>query len=132
MKVLIGALLLVESASMVNFFIFIALVLKNLSLNELYFDDLFIIGPTGDQYNDIDFDIYFTPDIKDLHKPVELDKEKNLLIFVVVPLKNKINEYFCRGRHNNCNFIYQNQNVHSSDRQVREHLFVPISLSYQL
>ena len=73
MKVLIGAVLLVESASMVNFFIFIALVLKNLSLNELYFDDLFIIGPTGDQYNDIDFDNYFTPDIKDLHKPVELD-----------------------------------------------------------
>ena len=32
-----------------------------------------------------------------------------------------INEYFCRGRHNNCNMIYLNQNLFSLDRQsVRE------------
>ena len=31
-----------------------------------------------------------------------------------------INEYFCRGRHNNCN-IYLNQNLFTIDRQsVRE------------
>ena len=32
-----------------------------------------------------------------------------------------INKYFCRGRHNNCNMIYLNQNLFSLDRQgVRE------------
>ena len=32
-----------------------------------------------------------------------------------------INEYFCRGRHNNCNMIYLNQNLFTIDRQsVRE------------
>ena len=32
-----------------------------------------------------------------------------------------INEYFCRGRHNDCNMIYLNQNLFSLDRQsVRE------------
>ena len=32
-----------------------------------------------------------------------------------------INEYFCRGRHNNCNMIYLNQNLFTKDRQsVRE------------
>ena len=32
-----------------------------------------------------------------------------------------INELFCRGRHNNCNMIYLNQNLFSLDRQsVRE------------
>ena len=32
-----------------------------------------------------------------------------------------INEYFCRGRHHNCNMIYLNQNLFSLDRQsVRE------------
>ena len=32
-----------------------------------------------------------------------------------------INEYFCRGRHNNCNMIYFNQNLFTIDRQsVRE------------
>ena len=28
-----------------------------------------------------------------------------------------INEHFCRGRHNNCNMIYLNQNLFSLDRQ---------------
>ena len=32
-----------------------------------------------------------------------------------------INEHFCRGRHNNCNMIYLNQNLFTIDRQsVRE------------
>ena len=32
-----------------------------------------------------------------------------------------INEYFCRGRHNNCNMIYLNQNLFTIDTQsVRE------------
>ena len=32
-----------------------------------------------------------------------------------------INEYFCRGRHNNCNMIYLNQNLFTIDRpSVRE------------
>ena len=32
-----------------------------------------------------------------------------------------INEYFCRGRHNNCNMIYLNQKLFTIDRQsVRE------------
>ena len=32
-----------------------------------------------------------------------------------------INEYVCRGRHNNCNMIYLNQNLFTKDRQsVRE------------
>ena len=28
-----------------------------------------------------------------------------------------INEYFCRGRHSNCNMIYLKQNIFSADRQ---------------
>ena len=28
-----------------------------------------------------------------------------------------INEYFCRGRHSNCNIIYLKQNIFSADRQ---------------
>ena len=28
-----------------------------------------------------------------------------------------INEYFCRGRHNNCNMIYLNQNLFTINRQ---------------
>ena len=28
-----------------------------------------------------------------------------------------INEYFCKGRHNNCNMIYLNQNLFTIDRQ---------------
>ena len=32
-----------------------------------------------------------------------------------------IDEYFCRGRHSNCNMIYLKQNIFSADRQnVRE------------
>ena len=41
--------------------------------------------------------------------------------------KPVIKEYFCRGRHNNCNMIYLNQNLFTIDRQnVREicYLFI--------
>ena len=34
-----------------------------------------------------------------------------------------INEYFCRGRYNNCIMIYPNQNLFTIDRQnVRENV----------
>ena len=40
-----------------------------------------------------------------------------------------INEYFCRGRHNNCNMIYLNQNLFTIDRQsARENCKLFISL----
>ena len=44
------------------------------------------------------------------------------MIFDYVRAKEPvINEYFCRGRHNNCNMIYLIQNLFSLDRQsVRE------------
>ena len=29
-----------------------------------------------------------------------------------------INEHFCRGRHNNCNMSYLNQNLFTVDRQI--------------
>ena len=42
-----------------------------------------------------------------------------------------INEYFCRGRPNNCSMIYLNQNLFKIDRQsVRENcnLFILVSI----
>ena len=44
------------------------------------------------------------------------------MIFDDVRAKEPVfNEYFCRGRHNNCNMIYLNQNLFTIDRQsVRE------------
>ena len=39
----------------------------------------------------------------------------------VRPKEPIMNEYFCRGRHNNCDMVYLNQNLFSLDRQsVRE------------
>ena len=68
-------------------------------------------------------DIEFVKDIKDLPSPDELAKNLNkLMIFDDVRAKHSvINEYFCRGGHNNCNMIYLNQNLFTIDRQsVRE------------
>ena len=86
---------------------------KKLVLASTYFDKLYIIGPTGDQYHGIErinpkADIEFIKDIKDLPSPDKLPKDlKKLLIFDDVRDKEPIiNEYFCRGRHNNCNMIY--------------------------
>ena len=103
-------------------------LLKKLFLASIYFDKLYIIGPTGDQYHGIErinpkADVEFIKDIKDLPSPDKLPKDlKKLMIFDDVRAKEPvINEYFCRGRHNNCNMIYLNQNLFSLDRQsVRE------------
>ena len=101
------------------------ILFKKLILARLYFDKLYIIGPTGDQYEGVESkaEIEFIKDIKDLPSPDQLPKDlKKLMIFDDVKAKEPvINEYFCRGRHNNCNMIYLNQNLFSLDRQsVRE------------
>ena len=103
-------------------------LLKKLILASIYFDKLYIIGPTGDQYHGIErinpkADVEFFKDIKDLSSPDKLPKDlKKLMIFDDVRAKEPvINEYFCRGRHNNCNMIYLNKNLFSLVRQsVRE------------
>ena len=99
-------------------------LLKKLILASIYFDKLYIIGLTGDQYHGIErinpkADVEFIKDIKDLPSPDKLPKDlKKLMIFDDVRAKEPvINEYFCRGRHNNCNMIYLNQNLFSLDRQ---------------
>ena len=101
-----------------------AFLLKKLILASIYFHKLYIIGPTGDQYNGLErinpkAIIEFIKDIKDLPSPDKLPKDlKKLMIFDDVRAKEPvINEYFCRGRDNNCNMIYLNQNLFSLDRQ---------------
>ena len=91
-------------------------LLKKLILASIYFDKLYIIGPTGDQYNGLErinpkAIIEFIKDIKDLPSPDQLPKDlKKLMIFDDVRAKEPvINESFCRGRHNNCSMIYLNQ-----------------------
>ena len=90
----------------------------------IYFDKLYIIGPTGDQYEGVErindkADVEFAKDIKDLPSPDQLPKDlKKLMIFDDVRAKQPvINEYFCRGRHNNCEMIYLNQNPFLIDRE---------------
>ena len=108
--------------------------IKNLA--SIYFDKLYIMEPTGNQYEGVESynrrsrssvdpkaDIEFIKDIKDLPSPDKLPKDlKKLIIFDDVRAKEPvINEYFCRGRHNNCNMIYLNQNLFTIDRRsVRE------------
>ena len=79
----------------------------------------------GDQYEGVESkaEIEFIKDIKDLPSTDQLPKDlKKLMIFDDVKARELvINEYFCRGRHYNCNMIYLNQNLFSLDRQsVRE------------
>ena len=76
-------------------------LLKKLSLASIYFDKLYIIGPTGDQYHGIErinpkADVEFIKDIKDLPSPDKLPKDlKKLMIFDDVRAKEPvINEYF--------------------------------------
>ena len=106
-------------------------LLKKLIPASIYFDKLYIIGTTGDQYQGTCFadknisckSVEFVKDIKDLPSPDKLPKHlKKLTIFDDVRAKEPVfHEYFCRGRHNNCNVIYLNQNLLSLDRQsVRE------------
>ena len=80
-------------------------LLKKLILSSIYFDKLYIIGHTGDQYHGIErinpkADVEFIKDIKDLPSPDKLPKDlKKLMIFDDVRAKEPvINEYFCRGR----------------------------------
>ena len=89
------------------------ILIKKLILTSIYFEKLYIIGLTGDQYNGLEIinpkaDVEFIKDIKDLPSPDKLPKVlKKLMIFDDVRAKEPIiNEYFCRGRHNNCNMIY--------------------------
>ena len=89
-------------------------------IHNIQFDGSRIIGHTGDQYNDLKYkDIMFIKNIKELPPPDKLPKElKKLMIFDDVnPKEPVIKEYFCRGRHNNCNMIYLNQSLFSLDRQ---------------
>ena len=110
--------------------------MKKLILARIYFHKLYIIGRSSDQnegvesYNrpsrnsvDDNADGEFVKDIKDLLSPDQLPKDlKKLMIFDDVRAKETvINEYFCRGRHNNFIMMYLNQNLFTIDRQsVRE------------
>ena len=61
----------------------------------------------------------FVKEIKDLPSLDPLPKDiKKLMMFDDVGIKEPIiYEYFCRGRHSNCNMIYLKQNIFSADRQ---------------
>ena len=110
-------------------------LLKYLFMARIHFDKLYVIGPTGDQYNNLEYkDIVFNKDIKQLPHPDKLPKNiKKLMVFDDVIAKDPIiNEYFCRARHENCDMIYLKQNIFSTDRQnVREkfNLFVFFELT---
>ena len=97
--------------------------MKNLILSSIQSDRLYIIGPTGDRYEDLKYeDIVFIKK-KDLPSPDQLPKDiRKIMIFDDIAGKEPvINEYFCRGRHSNCIMIYPKQNIFSADRQnVRE------------
>ena len=103
-------------------------LLKKLFLFSIYFDKLYIIGPTSNQYEGVErinrkADVEFIKDMKDLPSPDKLPKDlKKLMIFDDVRAREPvISENFCRGRHNNCNMIYLNQNLFTIDRRsVRE------------
>ena len=70
--------------------------LKKLILASIYFDTLYIIGPTGDQYHGIErinpkADVEFIKDIKDLPSPDKLPKDlKKLMIFDDVRAKEPV------------------------------------------
>ena len=88
-------------------------------MNNIDFDRLYIIGPTGNQYDDLEYkNIIFVKDIKELPPPEKLPEDiKKLMIFDNVGGKDSvINEYFCRGRHKNCNMVDLKQNIFSADR----------------
>ena len=58
-------------------------LLKNLFIPGIQFDRLYIIGPTGNQYKDLEYKyIVFIKDIKELPHPHEQPKDiKKLMIF---------------------------------------------------
>ena len=67
-------------------------LLKYLIILGIYFDRVYIIGPTGDQYDDLKYaDIEFVKDIKDLPPPDQLPKDiKKLKLFDDVGLRNQL------------------------------------------
>ena len=71
-------------------------LLKKLILDSIYFEKLYIIGPTGDQYHGIErinpkADVEFIKDIKDLPSPDKLPKDlKKLMIFDDVRAKEPV------------------------------------------
>ena len=84
-------------------------LLKNMFLGSIKFDKVYIIGPTGDQYEDLKYeDIVFIKEKKYLSSPDQLPKDiKKLMIFDDNGVKEPvINEYFFSGRHSNCSMIY--------------------------
>ena len=96
-------------------------LLKNMLLPNCEYNNCFIVGPTSYQYKDCDCTTNVckcNPDLvtmtsDDIFKPQELPREeKHLFIFddVMIEKKPLISEYFCRGRHNNCNMFYLAQN----------------------
>ena len=98
------------------------LFLKNLIIPDIQFDRLYIVHPTGNQYDELKYivkDIVFIKDIKDLPHPDKLPKDiKKLMLFDDVIAKEPIiNEYFGRARRENCDMIYHKQNIFSTDRQ---------------
>ena len=75
----------------------------------MQFDKFYIIGPTGNQYDDFEYrETISIKDIKKLPRPDDLPKDiKNSIIFDDVIAKEPIiNEYFCRGRHENLDMLY--------------------------
>ena len=51
-------------------------LLKHLFIPGIQFDILYIIGPTGNQYNDLEYkDIVFFKDIKEIPHPDKLPKD---------------------------------------------------------
>ena len=93
-------------------------------MTKIHFDKLYIIDPTGDQYDGMKHgNIEFIKEREKIVPPDQLPKDiKKFMISDDVRAKEPIiNEYFCRGWHNNCNMIYLNQNPLTIDRQnVRE------------
>ena len=93
---------------------------KQLIRSNIYFDELYITGPTGDQYEGVECykdkaNVEFIKDVKQLPYPDQLPK---LVMFDDVRANESfIDEYFCKIRHNNRNMIYLNQSQFSLDRQ---------------
>ena len=80
--------------------------LKNLFINSLFCDKLYIICPTGGQNEDFEIisdeaDDNFVQDMKDLPSPDQLPKKiKKLMMFDGVQAEQPaINAYICRARH---------------------------------
>ena len=71
-------------------------LLRKLILARIYFDKLYIIGPTGDQYEGVErinqkADVEFVKEIKDLSSPDQLQKDlKKLMIFDDVRAKEPV------------------------------------------